>query len=158
MKSLISQFGKDEAELAFRILFCLIFIGLGGEHLVSDELIQNLMPSWIPAKRVVSILCGSWLMFWGMFILLGYQLRVAAIALGSFVILVTLLVHVPGVLMEPALPADYTWMWTVLQRSNLVKNLCLLGVCFLLLYHEPGKYSVHSLLSKDTSKADSKES
>ncbi len=148
MKNLTIHFGKDEAEFVFRSLFCLIFIGLGGEHLLADDLIQKLMPTWMPAKRTVSLICGAWLMFWGLFILIGYRLRTAAIALGTFVVIVTLLVHVPGVIMEPVLPTEHAWMWIVLQRSNLVKNLCLLGVCFLLLHHKPGKYSLHSLLAK----------
>lgn len=33
-------------------------------------------------------------------------------------------------------------MWDILQRSNFVKNLCLLGVCSNLLHHEPGKLSL----------------
>ena len=139
---------KDLAEFIFRALFCLIFIGLGGEHLVSDELIQKLMPEWVPMKRTVSILCGLWLMLWGGLILIGYRLRLAAFCLGVFLVLVTCAVHIPGVIMEPKLAPEYQWMWTVLQRSNLVKNLCLLGVCFHLFYHETGKYSLEAYLVK----------
>jgi uncharacterized membrane protein YphA (DoxX/SURF4 family) len=120
----------------------MIFIGLGGEHLFSDDLILELMPDWVRWQRLVSILCGLWLSFWGMLILIGWRIRVAALALGAFLIVVTVAVHVPGVLTEPTLPDDYVWMWIILQRSNLVKNFCLLGVCFHLLYHTPGRYSV----------------
>ena len=139
---------RDESEFIFRALFCLIFIGLGGEHIVSDELIQKLMPAWVPFKRVVSVLCGLWLVFWGTFVLVGYRLRLASFALGLFLVVVTVLVHIPGVISEPELPSDYAWMWTILQRSNLVKNLCLLGVCFQLWYHDLGKYSLERYLTE----------
>lgn len=139
---------QDEAELAFRALFCMIFIGLGGEHLLADDLIQNLMPVWVPFKRAVSIMCGVWLMFWGSLILIGWKIKWAAFFLGVFLVVVTLAVHVPGVLEEPNMAVEYSWMWVVLQRSNLVKNICLLGVCFQLLYHKPGRYSLESYFKR----------
>ncbi len=133
---------KDMSDILFRALFCLIFLGLGGEHIVSDDLIRRLMPAWVPAPRIVSLLCGLWLVFWGTMILVGYRLRLAATAIAAFLLVVTVTVHVPGLFTGPSnIPADWYWMWDILQRSNLVKNLCLLGVCFHLLHHEVGKYS-----------------
>ncbi|MCZ6781517.1 MAG: hypothetical protein O7C73_07740 [Nitrospirae bacterium] len=66
--------------MAFRGLFCVIFLGLGGEHLFQDELIRLQMPAWVPWPRAVSILVGLWLVGWGGLILLGFRLRWAAIA------------------------------------------------------------------------------
>ena len=140
---------KDAFELSFRLLFSLIFLGLGSEHIFSDSLILLLMPDWVPGPRLVSLLCGLWLVFWSSFIVLGIQLRLAAIALGIFVFIVTVLVHLPGVLVYPAsIPIESRWMWDILQRSNLAKNLCLLGVCAHLLYHKPGKYRLETFLNK----------
>ena len=80
---------------------------------------------------------------------LGFRLHYAAIALGAFIVLVTIVVHLPGVIYYPAhLPEDSRWMWDILQRSNLAKNLCLLGVCFHLLYHESGKFSLDHYLEQ----------
>ncbi|MFN8390923.1 MAG: DoxX family protein [Bdellovibrionota bacterium] len=141
------RISSDAADLIFRALFCLIFVGLGGEHLFSDALIQHLMPEWMPLKRVVSIGCGVWLVGWGTLILMGWHLRWAAIGLGYFLIIVTAAVHIPGVLYRaPTIPESQYWMWEILQRSNLVKNLCLLGVCFHLLHHKVGKYSLEAYL------------
>ena len=43
----------------------------GGNGMQSDEdYIRRLMPAWVPFERVVSIVCGLWLMGWGAFILL----------------------------------------------------------------------------------------
>ena len=41
---LAMRISSDLSDLLFPALFCLIFIGLGGEHMVADELIQQLMP------------------------------------------------------------------------------------------------------------------
>jgi uncharacterized membrane protein YphA (DoxX/SURF4 family) len=133
----------DTADLLFRALFCVIFVGLGAEHLFSDDLIQRLMPDWVPFERAVSIGCGLWLMGWGSLILLGLKVRWAAIALGVFLVIVTAAVHLPGVFSTPGdIDPRNAWMWDILQRSNLAKNMCLLGVCFHLLHHRVGKYSL----------------
>jgi NAD(P)-dependent dehydrogenase (short-subunit alcohol dehydrogenase family) len=93
--------------------------------------------------------CGLWLVFWGSFILLGWHLKWSAIALGAFVVAVTALVHAPALISyPPTLPQSCLWMWDILQRSNFVKNLCLLGVCFHLLHHEPGKLSLAAYLQR----------
>ena len=66
-----------------------------------------------------------------------------------FVVAVTALVHAPALLSyPPTLPEGCLWMWDILQRSNFVKNLCLLGVCFHLLHHEPGKLSLAAYLQR----------
>jgi len=134
---------KDTADLLFRSLFCLIFVGLGLEHIFSDALIQKLMPEWVPARRVISLGCGVWLTLWGSFILVGWKLHIAGIALALFLVPVTLLVHLPGIVLAPEqIPSGCLWIWDILQRTNLVKNLCLLGVCFHLLHHQVGRYSL----------------
>ncbi len=144
-----NKMNKDIIELLFRIFFCIIFVGLGGEHLFSDQLIQNLMPAWVPYPRTTSILCGLWLIFWGGLIFIGLWIRPAAVALSIFLVVVTLGVHLPGVLEIPVeVPAGAEWMWVVLQRSNLVKNLCLFGGCLHFMTHDLGKYSLSKYLKE----------
>ena len=105
----------DVTEVLFRVLFCVIFIGLGGEHLFKDDLVRLLIPSWVPLPRLVSIACGVWLVSWGGLILLGWHLRWAACALGSFVIVVTALVHGPALFSMPSeIPTTCGWMWDIL--------------------------------------------
>lgn len=145
------KISEDLADFLFRALFCTIFVGLGGEHIFSDALIQHLMPEWIVAKRTVSLVCGFWLVGCGLLILVGWHIRKAAYGLGAFLIIVTLLVHLPGVMLPAEqLPDEYQWMWQILQRSNFVKNICLLGVCFHLLHHRVGKYSLDAWLKERT--------
>lgn len=137
------------ADAIFRLFFSSIFILLGGEHLVDDTLIQHIMPVWVPAKRLVSLLSGVILLTGGLGIATGIRLRAAATLLGAFLIVVTLLVHVPGMLMMPEqIPSDTRWLWDVFQRSNFIKNVCLLGVCVQLLTHEPGRFTLPRTLSR----------
>ena len=139
---------KDCSDFIFRFLFCSIFVGLGAEHLFSDTLLRELMPHWVPFPRAISILCGLWLVGWGSLILLGWHIRWAAQALAVFLIIVTLAVHAPGILARPQeVGASCQSLWDILQRSNLVKNVCLLGVCFHLLHHELGRYSLEFFLA-----------
>jgi len=135
----------DTTELIFRLLFSSIFVVLGGEHLFDDALILRLMPDWLPAHRALSVASGLLLLTGGGMIAAGLRVHWAAMGLGAFLVVVTGLIHVPGMLAAPAdLQGDWVWLWDVYQRSNFIKNLCLLGVCFHFLYHEPGRYSVEA--------------
>lgn len=139
---------KDLCDLLFRVLFSLIFLALDTEHILSDGLIQHLMPIWMPSPGVVSILVGIVLSVGGVCIVLGWQIRFAAVLLGSFVIVVTLAVHVPALISKPEFVTESNmWMWDILQRSNLAKNMCLLGVCILLWHHTPGKWCLANYLN-----------
>lgn len=141
---------KNVSDLAFRLLFSLIFLGLGIEHIVSDELIQRLMPHWIPLPRLVSILSGFVLIGGGILVAIGYRIQLAALLLGSFLIAVTAAVHAPALMTQtpPVASHEDLWIWDTLQRSNFVKNLCLLGVCIMLQHYKLGKWALEEILSK----------
>ncbi|MCE9500091.1 MAG: hypothetical protein K8R21_06290, partial [Leptospira sp.] len=67
--------------------------------------------------------------------------------LGFFLITVTIFIHGPELFVKPSgLSADWLWLWEVYQRSNFVKNLCLLGVCIHLLNYSSGRYSLDHFL------------
>src|SRR4051812_29159306 len=147
MLRLIADFerriGNDARDLIFRGLFSSIFLGLGSEHLLDDRLIQHFMPAWVGYPMLASRLSGCVLLIGGVSILLGYRIQLGARLLGAFLFIVTLTVHLPGVFQVPAgIPVDAAWLWAVFQRSNLVKNLCLFGVCVHLTTHAPGRFSV----------------
>jgi len=113
------------------------------EHLFSDAIIQEMMPHWLAWKRPFSILAGMILLGGGLSILLGFKMTWGGLMLSVFLLTVTLAVHLPAVFNKPGdLPVSWHWLWDVYQRSNLVKNLCLLGVCFHLINHEPGRFSL----------------
>lgn len=134
---------NDTRDLVFRGLFSSIFLGLGSEHLWDDRLIQHFMPTWVGYPLLASRLSGFVLLVGGLSILAGYRMQLGARLLGAFLFVVTLTVHLPGAFRVPdGIPADAAWLWTVFQRSNLVKNLCLFGVCVHLTTLAPGRFSV----------------
>ena len=142
----------DTRDLIFRGLFSTIFLGLGSEHLLDDRLIQHLMPGWVGHPVLASRLSGGVLLLGGLSILAGCRMQLGARLLGAFLLVVTLAVHVPGCFtVPPSIPADAAWLWTVLQRSNLVKNVCLFGVCVHLTTQAPGRYSVDAWLARKSS-------
>lgn len=97
----VKLINQDFADLLFRVLFCLTFIDLGGEYLVKDDLIQKLMPNWLPITKIVSIGYGLILLLGGGLIALGYNLSFTAILLGAFLIIVTPIIHAPDILNNP---------------------------------------------------------
>lgn len=140
---------EDTSDLVFRVLFSTIFIGLGVEHLVSDALLQTLIPEWVGPKRLVSIASGLVLLAGGASIALGYKSDVGATVLAVFLVAVTAVVHTPGLVGEPpARVGDCSWLWQVYQRSNFVKNICLFGVCIHLVTHRPGRHSLEAYLRR----------
>lgn len=137
------RISNDTRDLIFRGLFSSIFLGLGSEHLLDDRLIQHFMPAWVGYPMLASRISGCVLLIGGVSILLGYRIQLGARLLGAFLFVVTLAVHLPGVFrVPPGIPADAAWLWAVFQRSNLVKNLCLFGVCVHLTTHAPGRFSI----------------
>ena len=134
-------------DFIFRMLFSLIFIGLGFEHIFSSDLIIKLMPEWIIYKQMTAVLTGFVLLGGGISILVGCKVHQGAWVLLVFLIVVTATVHLPAVFSKPeGLPENWRWLWNIYQRSNLVKNLCLIGVCLHLTNHETGKYSMRYFL------------
>lgn len=113
----------DQSELAFRVLFSLIFLGLGMEHLFSDAVIRAMMPDWIIGQRWVSLASGAILLTGGSLILLGYRMRLGALLLGGFLLLVTAVIHGPNLIVRPSdLPHEWGWLWDVYQRSNFLRT------------------------------------
>ena len=149
IRGLEQRVDADMRDLIFRGLFSSIFLGLGCEHLLDDRVIQHLMPGWVLFRVLASRLSGIVLLLGGLSILTGYRIQLGARLLGAFLLLVTLTVHVPGCFTVPAdIPHDSAWLWTVFQRSNLVKNVCLFGVCVHLTTHAPGRFSIDAWLER----------
>jgi uncharacterized membrane protein YphA (DoxX/SURF4 family) len=153
MLRLIQRFEQrvdtDTRDLIFRGLFSTIFLGLGSEHLLDDRLIRHFMPGWVQYPTLTSRLSGVILLIGGLSILTGYRMQLGARLLGAFLLVVTLTVHVPGCFqVPPGISSDYAWLWTVFQRSNLVKNVCLFGVCVHLTTQAPGRFSIDALRAR----------
>lgn len=140
---MFQRLSYDLTELVFRMLFSLIFLGMGLEHVFSDYLIQSMMPDILPYKRLFSLGVGMLLLGCGLCVAVGYRVQYASIALGGFLGVVTCFIHIPAVFVNPrTLAEDWQWLWDVYQRSNIAKNLCLLGACFHLFNHRLGRWAL----------------
>jgi putative oxidoreductase len=149
IENLERRVDADWRDLIFRGLFSTIFVGLGLEHLLDDRLIQELMPPWVRYPGLASMASGTVLLVGGLSILVGYRAQLGARLLGAFLVAVTFAVHVPGIFALPSgIPEDWAWLWTVFQRSNLVKNVCLFGVCVHLTTHASGRFSLDAWLAR----------
>ncbi len=143
IRGLEERVDRDTRDLIFRALFSTIFLGLGSEHLLDHHLNRHFMPSWVGYPTIASRLSAVVLLLGGISILVGYRMQLGARLLGAFVLVVTVTVHLPGLFkIPPDIPPDATWLWTAFQRSNLVKNLCLFGVCVHLTTLAPGRFSI----------------
>tara|TARA_B100001093_G_scaffold519730_1_gene610126 strand:- start:4416 stop:4868 length:453 start_codon:yes stop_codon:yes gene_type:complete len=138
---------EDWSDLLFRLMFSSLFFGLGFEHLFQDETILKFMPDWVTYRRPISILCGLILLTGALSILLGFRIEQFAKILALFIFLVTLSVHGVALFRTPVdLPQEWKWLWEVFQRSNFVKNICLLGVCIHLINYTPGRLTVSNII------------
>ena len=98
----------DITDLLFRLLFSTIFLGLGVEHIFSDDLIQNMMPDWFVYKRLLSVSAGIILLAGGTSVMLGFKPLIGAMVLGVFLIIVTVTIHGPALVSyPPSLPEDW---------------------------------------------------
>lgn len=139
----------DYTDILFRALFSMIFLALGMEHILDDHIIQSMMPDWLVYKRPFSIAAGFMLLLGGFSVLLGYKSKLGASLLGLFLLTVTITIHGPALVDTPeGLPDNFAWLWQVYQRSNFVKNLCLLGVCLQLTNHQVGRFSLEHFLTR----------
>ena len=138
-----SEEPREMATLIFRIFFSLIFILLGGEHLFRDNLIQQMIPHWMGSPRVWSVLTGLMILAGGGSILFGAFTRLGAWMLITFLVPVTLLVHVTSIGHYPdGLDERFRWLWDVYHQGSLVKNLSLIGGAIYFAFHGAGKFSV----------------
>ena len=88
-----------------------------------DELILQLMPAWIPLKHLASIASGLVLLGGGTCIALGILVDWAGAMLAAFLVTVTLLIHVPGMLaqLRRALRPDGLFLAALLGGETLTE-------------------------------------
>ena len=111
MSIILIKIDYNFSDAIFRILFSLIFIGLGLEHIFSNELITRLMPDWLVYKSFLAILTGIILLGGGFSIMFGCQVKTGALILMIFLVIVTAVVHLPAVFSSPVgLPENWRWL------------------------------------------------
>ena len=81
------------APLAGRILFSLIFLMFGMNHLTDTQgmIERGMVPDFLPLKSIVVILTGIVIILAGLSVLVGYKAKLGGLVLFAFLLLTTLL-------------------------------------------------------------------
>ncbi len=117
-----------------RILLALMFVGAGFEKLTGLEGTAGYIASaGLPAAQALALGAGVLELVAGVFLIVGFQARWAALALAAFTLLATVIFHNFW-----ALPKDQQFM----QQLMFMKNLAAIGGLLFVFAFGPGTISV----------------
>jgi uncharacterized membrane protein YphA (DoxX/SURF4 family) len=102
--------GKSKLIAVGRIVIGMAAIFYGVEHFlhpvnVPGVPLEKVMPTWIPARALIGYLTGAILLACGACILLGKKTRMAATYLGSWIVLLVLLIYGPMLIASMSEPS-----------------------------------------------------
>jgi putative oxidoreductase len=125
---------KTPLVLAARVLLALIFITSGWAKLVGIEGTAGYITSvGLPAATALAVGAGAFELAAGLALAVGFQARWAALGLGVFTLLASLLFHAYW-----SVPADQL----VMQKLMFMKNLAIAGGMFFVAVYGAGPWSV----------------
>jgi uncharacterized membrane protein YphA (DoxX/SURF4 family) len=137
----------DYTDVIARAFFGFLFFSLGLDLLLSGDFHMDVLPWWIPTPGITIIGCGMLLILGGTLIILGVWLQIAAVVLGFFLAFSITGIYLPGFMDIPVgIRVEAEWLWFLLLKSNLMRDLSLLGACIYLFNHELGKFSLEVYL------------
>lgn len=114
-----------------RILFSLVFIMFGFNHLTSAAGMTGMVPGFLPAKTLIVYLTGIVSVGGGLMVLVGFRTKLAALALALFVLSTALFVHASGF-----------FAGDMNATSNFLKDLGLAGGALLIHHFGAGPMSL----------------
>jgi putative oxidoreductase len=124
-----------------RLCFVLIFLAAVPAHFTGAG-IGYAAQQGVPAAQVLVPLSGVLSLLGGLSVLLGYRARLGALLLAIFLIPVTLMMHKFWALPDP--------MQARMQQIMFMKNVAMLGGCFLLMYFGAGPFSIDARSRRTT--------
>lgn len=128
--------------LVGRILLAYLFISSGVSKLIDPTGTAGMITgAGFPAPTALAYLAGLFETVMGLSILLGFQIRIAAILLAGFCVFTALVFHSGTIAVESFPPAALGWLNT-LNGIIFVKNLSLAGAFLILAAFGAGAYSV----------------
>jgi|GEM_PF-3781366 len=138
---------KDLTDILARIFFGLLFIAFGSDLILTGEFRLDVLPWWLPNPSLVVALCGYLLMLGGAMFLAGIWIQVISAVLGFYLAFSIAGIHIPGFIEIPVgVRIECEWLWLLMQKANLLRDLSLLGACIYFFNHELGKYSLETYL------------
>jgi putative oxidoreductase len=133
------------AALAGRQLFSIIFIIASAGHF-TPQTIASAASHHVPLPHLLVPLSGLMAFVGGLSVLLGFQTRLGAWLLVSFLVPVTLMMHNFWAELDPAM--------SQIEKAMFLKNVTMLGGALLISYFGPGPLSLDALMkpvSRNTS-------
>lgn len=128
--------------LIARILLSFIFIYSGFGKLVDPAGTAGMITgAGLPAATLLAYAAGLFELVTGLAILVGFQTKIAALALAVFCVFTALVFH-SGTIAVPGWPEPALGWINALNSIMLMKNITLAGAYLLLVAFGPGAYSV----------------
>ena len=128
--------------LAARILLSVMFIMAGFSKLVDPSQTAGMISgAGLPAATALAYLAGIFELAAGLAILVGFQTRIAAIALAAFCIFTALVFH-SGAINIPSFSPEANGLLTVFNGLIMWKNIALAGGFLALAAAGAGAWSV----------------
>ena len=128
--------------LAGRILLALMFITAGYPKLLDPSGTAGMISgAGLPAATLLAYLAGLFELVAGLFILVGFQTRIAAVLLAAFSVFTALVFH-SGSINIPDFPEGANGLLTVFNGLMMWKNITIAGGFLVLAAFGPGSISV----------------
>jgi putative oxidoreductase len=128
--------------LVGRILLSLMFITAGYPKLIDPSGTAGMIAgAGLPAATALAYLAGLFELVAGLFVLVGFQTRIAAYALAAFSVFTGLVFH-SGAINVPGFPDGANGLLTVFNGLMMWKNITIAGGFLLLGAFGPGAYSI----------------
>ena len=128
--------------LAGRILLALMFITAGYPKLLDPSGTAGMISgAGLPAATLLAYLAGIFELVAGLFILVGFQTRIAAVLLAAFSVFTALVFH-SGSINIPDFPEGANGLLTVFNGLMMWKNITIAGGFLVLAAFGPGAISL----------------
>lgn len=119
-----------------RVLFSLIFITGGINHLTNPQMVGYAASAGVPMPEVLVPFSGVLALLGGLSILLGYKAKIGAWLIVAFLVPVSFMMHNFWAVTDPQM--------RMMQMVNFNKNMAMLGGAFLIAYFGSGPLSLEN--------------
>lgn len=128
--------------LVGRILLALMFITAGYPKLIDPSGTAGMIAgAGLPAATALAYLAGIFELVAGIFVLVGFQTRIAAYLLAAFSVFTALVFH-SGAINVPDFPEGANGLLTMFNGLMMWKNITIAGGFLVLAAFGPGAYSL----------------
>ena len=138
---------QNTAVLVGRILLALMFITAGDPKLIDPAGTAGMIAgAGLPAATALAYLAGLFELVAGLFILVGFQTKIAAYLLAAFSVFAALVFH-SGAINVPDFSEAANGLLTMFNGLMMWKNITIAGGFLVLAAFGPGAYSLDARAS-----------